>query len=943
MSCHSPCRQGENLKSEVGGSVEGEVEEARENLVERDMVGEAMAVGVDRDKDSSGDRQIPNVRKSFWRSASWSSTRSAPPSPAALNLEKVLSSSTCSGMPIEVPNIPCRGLPLTPRSQQLSKMRSALPPLQPLNIARRSLEEWPKAGSDDIGEWLTPATPREKKDAGHLRNGIDVRLDLCSVPRNAEPSEMQLKRDKFAFFDKECSRVAEHVYLGSDAIARNREILRQNGITHVLNCVGFVCPEYFKKDLVYKTLWLQDSPCEDITSILYDVFDYFEEVREQGGRVFVHCYQGVSRSTSLVIAYLMWCKGQSFEDAFQYVKAARGITNPNMGFACQLLQCQKRVHADPLSPTSVLRMYRMAPHSPYDPLHLVSKILNNPGPAALDSRGAFIVHVPSAIYVWIGHSCEHTMAVAAKASAFQVVRYERAQGPIATVLEGEEKPEFWDALCNVRSENAEMGTSEVEKPLKGHHPGIRFRCSVGNKRVESYDVDFELYRRATVGGVVPPVPSSGAGSETHLPTRENGWGILRRKFMAGNVKELSAPGTMKELSVTSNMKELVAASLHTVCPTIKKEVECVKQDAQFLSTDISMPLVSPHDSPSSVSTEYKFSSKSPSPSPSSLPFTPSPSSSASWSPSSSCHSQSSVLDTVETFDRPINLSKNITKNSSLPAKSSSVSLAQRRGSVSPSLQLPVLGNDSFCGSKRMSKRTHDPLSAVANEMVAKGQTGQSGSSLSFPEELCTGSSCERESQPLYDNKVLQNGTLQFGEQYRRREHSPSESFPVSPLNTDTTWDGNPSSPSDVTDDESCPSRSKGKNNCKRTRPMLYDWPKLESKDMFDISYLDSSSVFILLAPNQTHHDDSGYVDEVYVWVGSELIADKESIQANSSDDRVEFSESDWKKSAVDFLERMDLQQDTIIRMYLECTQPIFWHTSMLYPHTLTQTSFDSAT
>ncbi|BFG23097.1 hypothetical protein CerSpe_093710 [Prunus speciosa] len=144
------------------------------------------------------------------------------------------------------------------------------------------------------------------------------------------------------------------------------------------------------------------------TSILYDVFDYFEDVREHGGRVFVHCCQGVSRSTSLVIAYLMWREGQSFDDAFQYVEAARGIADPNMGFASQLLQCQKRVHAFPLSPSSLLRMYRIAPHSPYDPLHL-------------DSRGAFIVHIPSAIYVRIGKNCEAIMERDARGAVCQIV------------------------------------------------------------------------------------------------------------------------------------------------------------------------------------------------------------------------------------------------------------------------------------------------------------------------------------------------------------------------------------------------------------------------------------------------------------------------------------------------------------------------------------------
>ncbi|XP_047169174.1 protein-tyrosine-phosphatase MKP1-like [Vigna umbellata] len=96
-------------------------------------------------------------------------------------------------------------------------------------------------------------------------------------------------------------------------------------------------PREGEVDFVYRTLWLQDSPSEDITSIFYDVFDYLEDFREQGGRVFVHCCQGVSRSTSLVIAYLMWREGQSFHDAFQFVKATRGIADPNMGFTCQLL------------------------------------------------------------------------------------------------------------------------------------------------------------------------------------------------------------------------------------------------------------------------------------------------------------------------------------------------------------------------------------------------------------------------------------------------------------------------------------------------------------------------------------------------------------------------------------------------------------------------------
>lgn len=874
----------QNLELEAGFAG---TEETKEKVRERErggMVGE----DADVDGDNKGECQIPNVRKTFWRSVSWSSSRSAPTSPAGCNYANGQSSFR---LPAEVPNIANRGPPLTPRSQQLSKVRSALPPLQPLSIARRSLDEWPKAGSDDIGEWLTPATPREKKDASYLRNGAEMRLDLCSVQRNAAPTELQVKREKFAFFDKDCSRVADHIYLGSDAVARNREILEENGITHVLNCVGFVCPEYFKKDLTYKTLWLQDSPCEDITSILYDVFDYFEEVSEQGGRVFVHCYQGVSRSTSLVIAYLMWRKGQSFEDAFQYVKSQRGTTNPNMGFACQLLQCQKRVHAAPLSPNSVLRLYRMAPHSPYDPLHLVPKIINNPSPAALDSRGAFIVHVPSAIYVWIGQCCEGTISSAAKASASQVVRYERAQGPVIPVYEGKENPEFWNALSKtpIHLDKPGMGTQEAEELLKVH--AEEFRLSAGNKRVESYDVDFELFRRATVGGVVPPVPSSGAVSETRLPARENGWGILRRQFEAGN------------------MKELAVASSNTVSRAeMQKDIEPAKQDIKLSSMDLSTSSSSPQSSPSSISSDSKFSSKSPSPSPSSLPFTPSSSSSVSWSPSFSSHSQSPVPDSMETFERSVNPSQISTKT--FPSKVSPVSLAQRRGSVSPSLQVPVLGNNSFLGSRVLLKGIQVHPAVDERETVWKEGSQNSGAQYDLPHEPCGRSCYEREDRGL---------------------DSCNSRFPKFGLNTDGTWEGNSVSPVGVMintcieDNKSpCPIKSEQKNSCKWTRPMLYDWPKIESIDMFDADDLDSSSVFLLLVPRQGH-EDPHYLEEVYVWVGCDLVADKQRNGLSSINDGGEIREVYWTQIGRQFLEQMALKKDTPITVVKEGEEPDkFW-------------------
>ena len=50
----------------------------------------------------------------------------------------------------------------------------------------------------------------------------------------------------------------------------------------------------------------------------------------------VHCAAGVSRSASVVVAYLMYKKGLSLDDALDFVKSKRECVDPNFGFREQL-------------------------------------------------------------------------------------------------------------------------------------------------------------------------------------------------------------------------------------------------------------------------------------------------------------------------------------------------------------------------------------------------------------------------------------------------------------------------------------------------------------------------------------------------------------------------------------------------------------------------------
>ncbi|XP_043701299.1 protein-tyrosine-phosphatase MKP1-like isoform X2 [Telopea speciosissima] len=829
---------------------------------------------VGDEEDAAGSRgqcQISGAggggRKAFWRSASWSS-RSASQSSAPFDHVKDFSDPHNSTTDKNNGGGQFRRfpVPLTPRSQH-SKARSCLPPLQPLSITRRGLDEWPKAGSDDVGEWPQPPTPSGRGDPNKPIEGL--KLDLSSFQRNPDPTGTLLKKDRIAFFDKECSKVAEHIYLGGDAVAKNRDILKQNGITHVLNCVGFVCPEYFKSDLVYKTLWLQDSPSEDITSILYDVFDYFEDVREQGGRVLVHCCQGVSRSTSLVIAYLMWREGQSFDDAFQFVKQARGIANPNMGFACQLLQCQKRVHAIPLSPSSVLRMYRMAPHSPYDPLHLVPKMLNDPSPSALDSRGAFIVHVPSAIYIWVGRSCQHIMERDAKGAAFQVVRYERVQAPRIMVEEGEEPSDFWDAFSNLPDSVDKSGNIvKIESAAK---------VVPGERKVDSYDGDFEVFQKAITGGVVPAFSTPGAEHETHLPARESNWSVLRRKFALGDVKEFGAGPKVSLCRVYSDSMLIF-------------DPDSRINKLPHLSADSSS---SPHFSPSSFSSDSSNSSKSSSESPSLSPST----SSSTASPASS-----TVPDLPsKTSLHPIpNISESrkvghasCSQVISSPSKRLVLSLAERRGSLSPSLKLQTLADDKSVSYRR------DTITYSTSSASQQNEKGRDNNSCSFI-GLC---SKEKVSDSIEATAIEKGDSTQecqlqmflgasLNDQAAANEGSSVKKYPLQEVLDVPVFAG-------FVDNFS--------GFCNPIDPIVCRWPTLERVAPFGTANLDSEAAFLVLVPSTgvgKHKDRM-----IYFWIGKSFKHDNCQLQLDVGSSVSDVEAIDWNQVVCDFLSTMGLPKD----------------------------------
>ena len=318
-------------------------------------------------------------------------------------------------------------------------------------------------------------------------------LDLGSLPRDdGPPTELRNKKEKLAFFDPQCTHVGGCLYVGGETVAKSLETLQKSGITHVINCVGYLYQSFYPDKFEYFTLYLQDSPQEDILCVLYDVFDVIRAAALADGRVCIHCSQGVSRSCAFAIAYRMWDENRTYESVFEEVKRMRGVANPNIGFICQLMQWHKRCHEDALQP----RMYRIGPQSSAAPHYLVPK-----ASIALDPRGVFVLHAGQTIWIWHGSLCIHDEAFSAAANRFgqQLLTYEASEAQIIDISQGEESEEFLKFLEKSRnSSHAQSVFSESGHPVFNERP------------IPCYDRDYDLYRKY----ISPPSSASDAGFDS---------------------------------------------------------------------------------------------------------------------------------------------------------------------------------------------------------------------------------------------------------------------------------------------------------------------------------------------------------------------------------------------------------------------------------------------
>ena len=127
---------------------------------------------------------------------------------------------------------------------------------------------------------------------------------------------------------KRYSLIDDQIWIGGQPRRTGFSKLHKYGITGVINMRS----EYnytLRKDLMHIHLLLLPTDDNEAPTIehLHQGVDFITSQVEQGGKVYIHCWEGLGRSATMAAAYFV-SQGESIEEAWMYIKRRRSFVRP---------------------------------------------------------------------------------------------------------------------------------------------------------------------------------------------------------------------------------------------------------------------------------------------------------------------------------------------------------------------------------------------------------------------------------------------------------------------------------------------------------------------------------------------------------------------------------------------------------------------------------------
>lgn len=127
------------------------------------------------------------------------------------------------------------------------------------------------------------------------------------------------------------------IYVGDLSSSLNKFALKGNSIKHILSVLNG-CDENYPNDFSYTIIHVNDDDWIDISGYFEECVAFIDIAVRRNEKILVHCSRGVSRSVTMVLAYLMIKQNMTYNDALALVRSKRIMANPNEGFKNQLIK-----------------------------------------------------------------------------------------------------------------------------------------------------------------------------------------------------------------------------------------------------------------------------------------------------------------------------------------------------------------------------------------------------------------------------------------------------------------------------------------------------------------------------------------------------------------------------------------------------------------------------
>ncbi|XP_055600935.1 dual specificity protein phosphatase Mpk3 [Uranotaenia lowii] len=137
------------------------------------------------------------------------------------------------------------------------------------------------------------------------------------------------------------------LFLGNASHSEDLKSLKKYNIKYILNVTPDL-PNVFERDghIKYLQIPITDHWSQDLAGHFPNAIKFIDEARSKGAGVLVHCLAGVSRSVTVTLAYIMFTRTLSLNDAFSLVRARKPDVSPNFHFMEQLHSFERQLNID---------------------------------------------------------------------------------------------------------------------------------------------------------------------------------------------------------------------------------------------------------------------------------------------------------------------------------------------------------------------------------------------------------------------------------------------------------------------------------------------------------------------------------------------------------------------------------------------------------------------